>query len=204
MIGLAYLLAFGAYLLISIGVVRWTIRYARNNGRSAKRWGWGAALGMYSLVFWDWLPTVAVHQYYCAKDSGFWVHKTIDQWKAENPGVMETLVANEGTPSRYEQFDHGHEKTNTYLLNERFNWIVKHRDVSSLLLIIRTEQQVKDVKKNEVLASYVDFSAGNSVKDTIGPPGPLKFWLGNRHCSGGGFDQDDLRNFRDNFLGAKK
>jgi hypothetical protein len=42
--------------------------------------------------------TVAVHQYYCAKDAGFWVYKTLGQWKAENPGVMETLVSNKARP----------------------------------------------------------------------------------------------------------
>jgi hypothetical protein len=93
MFGLAVLLAMGVYLLLSVGVVKWAIRYARDNGKSAKRWGWGAAFVMYSLVFWDWIPTIATHQYYCAKDSGFWVYKTLDQWKAENPGVMEGLVA---------------------------------------------------------------------------------------------------------------
>lgn len=203
------LIVFGAallYLLISIGVVRWAIRYARDNDRSAKRWGWGAALVMYSLVFWDWLPTVATHQYYCAKESGFWIYKTLDQWKAENPGVMETLSAPglAGSPIKYEQFDGGHGQTDTYLLNERFNWAVSQRDISRLLPIIRIEQEVKDAKKNEVLARYVDFATGNSVKDTVGPPGPLKFWLRDQHCSGGGSNQDVLRKFRDNFYGSKK
>lgn len=49
--GLVIFVAMGLYLLISIGIVSWAIRYARNNGRSAKRWGWGAALAMYMLVF---------------------------------------------------------------------------------------------------------------------------------------------------------
>jgi hypothetical protein len=39
-------------------VVSWAIRYARKNGKSAKRWGWGAAIVMYSIVFWDWIPTI--------------------------------------------------------------------------------------------------------------------------------------------------
>ena len=82
-----------AYLLISIGVVVGTVSYARKHGRSVKRWGWGAALVMWLIPFWDWLPTVAAHQYYCATESGFWVYKTLDQWKKENPGVAETLVA---------------------------------------------------------------------------------------------------------------
>ena len=97
--GLAIFAAIGFYLLISIGVVAWAIRHAKKNGKSKKRWGWSAALVMYLIPFWDWLPTVAVHQYYCAKESGFWVYKTMDQWKAENPGVAETLVANKGAPS---------------------------------------------------------------------------------------------------------
>src|ERR1017187_2359067 len=102
MIGPVVLGAALLYLLISIAVVRWAIRYARDNGRSAKRWGWGAALVMYLIPFWDWIPTVATHQFYCAKDAGFWIYKTPEQWKTENPGVMEILVANKGYPSSHE------------------------------------------------------------------------------------------------------
>ncbi|MBK7764911.1 MAG: hypothetical protein IPI44_01795 [Sulfuritalea sp.] len=85
--------AMGLYLLIAFGVVIGAISHARKHGKSTKRWGWGAALVMYLIPFWDWIPTVAVHQYYCATEAGFWVYKTPEQWKKENPGVMETLVA---------------------------------------------------------------------------------------------------------------
>jgi len=204
MFGLAYLVAFGVYLLISIVMVRGAIDYARKNDKSAKKWGFGAAFVMYSIVFWDWLPTVAVHQYYCAKESGFWVYKTLDQWKAENPGGMERLPAPnpKGSPTKYEPFDDGHGKRNIYLLNDRFNWIVSQQDTSALLPIVRIEQVVKDVQKDEVLARYVDFGAGNSVKNFDGMP--LKFWLHNGNCSDGGRNQDALRNFRDNFYGSTK
>lgn len=204
MFGLVVFGALGLYLLISLGVVAWAISHAKNNGKNTKRWGWGAAFIMYSIVFWDWIPTVAVHQYYCAKDTGFWVYKTLGQWKIENPGAIETLVANKGAPSRDEYFDGRHGKTATYLLNERFNWIVTQQDTFSLLPIIRTEQQVMDVKKNEVLARYVDFGTGNSVKNTVGPPGSLKFWLHNGHCIGGERNDSLMWQFTENFLGAKK
>src|SRR3954462_15548890 len=105
------------YLVISIMVVRWTIRYAQNNGRNAKRWRSGAVLVMYLIPFWDWIPTVTTHQLYCAKDAGFWIDRTLDQWKTENPAVMWNLVTNKGAPSRYERFDDGHGKAVTYLLN---------------------------------------------------------------------------------------
>lgn len=204
MLGLAVLIVIGLYLLISFGVVRGAVGYARKSGKSAKRWGWSAALVMYLLVFWDWIPTVATHQYYCATEAGFWVYKTPEQWKKENPGVMETLVANKGAPSKYEAFDDGHGKRNIYLLNDRFNWIVTQQDISSLLPIIRTEQEVKDVQKNEVLARYIDFGSGNSVKNTVGPPGPMKFWLVNRHCINGGRNQGLMYSFEHVVRGAEK
>ena len=202
--GIVVLPAIGLYLLISVAVAIGTFRYARKHSKNAKLWGCSAALVMYLLVFWDHIPTLIAHKYYCEKEAGFWVYKTVDQWKVENPGVMETLVNNKGAPSQFEVFDDGHGDKNTYLLNGRFNWVVIKQDMSGLLSIIRTEQEVKDTKKNEILARYVDFSAGNSVKNTVGPPGPLKFWLSNRHCSDGGYNQDALRDFRNNFMGAEK
>jgi hypothetical protein len=90
----------GIYLLISIIVVSLVVRLARKNGLRVKRWGWGAAFVMWLIPFWDWLPTIAVHQYYCATQSGFWVYKTLDQWKKENPGVFETLAVDH-LPSEY-------------------------------------------------------------------------------------------------------
>ncbi|MEO6976087.1 MAG: hypothetical protein ABI144_09505, partial [Gallionella sp.] len=174
MIGLMYLVFFAVYLLVSVAAVRGAIGYARKNGKSAKRWGWGAAFVMYSLVFWDWIPTVAVHQYYCAKDSGFWVYKTLDQWKAENPGVAETLVANKNSPYKSEQFDDGYGTTKTYFLNERFTWSITKQDMFGLLPIVREEQLVRDVAKNEVLARYVDFWTGNSIEHFVSMP--YKFW----------------------------
>ena len=190
MIGPVVLGAALLYLLISIAVVRGAIRYARNNGKSAKRWGWGAVLVMYLIPFWDWIPTVATHQFYCAKDSGFWVYKTLDQWKAENPGVMETLIATKGAPSA----------NGAYILNQRFNWAIK-KTAPLLFNVWRWEQQVVDSKTNEILARYIDFSTGNG---NIGGEPPIKFWLQSEHCIGGGLNQDALRNFRNKFKGTEK
>ena len=80
------------YLMISIWAVRSAIRYARGTGRNTWVWGGLTALIMYLIPFWDWLPTVAMHRYYCEKEAGFWVYKSLEQWKEENPGVMETWL----------------------------------------------------------------------------------------------------------------
>jgi len=168
MMGLGILSAFALYLVISILVVRIAARAAKKRGRSPLRWGAAAALVMYLLVFWDHVPTLLVHWYYCKEEAGIWVYKTPDQWKKNNPGVIENLPmpGPSGSRSKWEEFDGGSGIANTYSLNERFNWIVKKQDISNLLPIIRKEQLVNDVTRNETLARYVDFSTGNSVKNT--------------------------------------
>jgi hypothetical protein len=173
--GLVIIVAMALYLLISIGVVAWAISHAKKKGKSVKKWGWGAALVMYMIPFWDWIPTVAVHQYYCAKDSGFWVYKTLDQWKAENPGVMLTLVGR--TISTQKQEDGYIE---IYHLNQRINWVIKLHEASSILPVSKREEELVDTKNNEVLARIVDFSRGGQRST-----GTTKFWLVSNDCNGG-------------------
>ena len=197
--GLVILGALALYLLISIAVVVGAVKHAKKTGKSVKRWGAGAALVMYLIPFWDWLPTVAVHQYYCRTEAGFWVYKTVDQWKQENPGVMETLVANKGAPSTRQGDMTNY--TDTYFLNQRFNWVIE-RFNAPLFNLWRHEQKVVDAKTNDVLARYVDFSTAQ-IRVGGGWYG-WKFWLHNEHCIGGGGNQDVLRNFRNHFMGSQK
>ncbi len=163
------------YIPFSIWLVRRAIRYARENGKSAKRWGWGTAFVMYSLVFWDWIPTVAVHQYYCAKDSGFWIYKTLDQWKAENLGGIGTL---EGRTSSTQKEAGGY--TETHQLNQRFNWVIKLHDVTSILKITKRDEILVDAESNEVLARFIDFSSGDQRST-----GTTKFWMVSNNCNAG-------------------
>lgn len=89
--GLVVFAVMGVYLLISIGLVKGAIAYAREKGKSTMRWGWGTALVMYMIPFWDLLPTIIADQYNCANNAGFFVYTTVDRWKELNPGVFETL-----------------------------------------------------------------------------------------------------------------
>jgi hypothetical protein len=182
--GFVVVVAMGLYLLISFGVVMWAMNYAKTNEKNTKRWGVGAALVMFLIPFWDWLPTVAMHQYYCAKDSGFWVYKTLDQWKAENPGVMETLVPNSD----------GKSANGAYILNQRFSWRIK-KDGPLLFSRWRWEHEVVDSKTNEILARYVDFSTGSGFIG--GPPRLIKLWLQNDYCVGGALNKSKLLHFAD-------
>lgn len=153
------------------------------NGKSVKLWGWGAALGMYLLVFWDWIPMVAVQQFYCVKESGFWIYKTLDQWKTENPGVAETLVANDRVVSG----------PNYDVLNQRFDRIIRETRYFPLNYMMRVEWQLVDSKTDEVLTRYVNFSASHE-RQQAGWSG-WKFWLSNPSCIGGDINKSHFYQF---------
>ncbi len=169
----------GLYLLVSLGVVIGAMAYARREGRSAKRWGLSAALAMYLIPFWDWIPTVAVHQYYCATEAGFWVYKTPEQWKKENPGVMETITTQRVWPSQHAGDMKNYISTDA--INQRFNYVFK-KNGPFLLSIWRHEQIVLDSKTSEVLSRQIDFSTGNG---NVGGEPELRFWIHSDHCIGG-------------------
>ena len=124
MIGLLFVFAFGIYLVVSVCVVKATVSWARKNGRGVKRWGFAVAFSMYLLVFWDHIPTLLLHKYYCATKAGFWVYKTSEQWKKENPGVAETLTWM-NIPRQYSSPN----IVRGFLLNERFVWIYQTKEV---------------------------------------------------------------------------
>ena len=207
MFGLMVFGALGIYLLLLIGATSWGYHHAAPEGSSRKiRWLWagGMFLLVYLPVFWDWIPTIVMHQYYCATDAGFWVYKSVEQWEEENPGVMDTLVNNKGAPERTALFNNGHGEKHSFFVNKRFNFVVIQQDVSNLLPIIRTEWTVIDVELNETLARYVDFGTGNSVKATIGPPGPLKFWNAVPNCTNGSRNKSLMMEFEHNIRGKEQ
>lgn len=179
--GLVILAALVFYALVSIVVVLLAIRHAKKSGRSGMRWGLGAALVMYMIPFWDWLPTVAMHQYYCATEGGFWVYKTPEQWIREKPGVVETLVPRRITvPDRTERIDENNWKS-AYLLNERFEQTFEHRG-PLFMHLWRTEVTIADGESSEVLVRSVDFYTAQTRAG--GGWRGWKFWLAMDHCPG--------------------
>lgn len=169
--GFMILVVMGLYLLIAIGVVLWTAGYARKNGRSAKRWGWSVAVIMWLIPFWDWLPTIITHEYYCTTESGFWVYKTLDQWKKENPGVAETLVAQLSAQSTLDG--------DLLTINERFAIETHRRKPINFLPTIITERLLIDKKTEQILAKGVDVGSGVGNMAT---QGGVKFWLNRKPC----------------------
>jgi hypothetical protein len=189
MAGLIILAVMIGYLIISLIVVMVTVKTAKKRGRRGWVWGLVAAFVMYNLVFWDWIPTVAMHKYECATEAGFWIYKSREEWIKENPGVFETLVSPKGAPNTFEGSTDSGNYTDTYITNERFRWVVK-RSGPHPLNLWREEQKFVDVKTGEVLAKYVDF-ASSQIRPTGSWQG-WKFWLYSPHCAGGDMNQGHM------------
>ncbi len=170
-VGLIVLVGLILYLILTLVLVIANVRSARKEGKS----GWvrgSVVLGfMYLLLFWDWIPVRVAIQHDCASEGGFTVNKTLDQWKAENPGVAETLVPYKNVTS-----EKSGEKTR-YQLNQRFAWDI--RTTHDFLGIEKRDERIVDTKTREVLAQYVDFNSG---QNQLNPERPRDFklwlWLG--------------------------
>ena len=168
-----------AYLAIAVFFVRATLRSAREAGLATKqRWVRGGlvALVFYLIPFWDWIPTVVAHQYYCATEAKFEVYKTIEQWKAENAEVVQELRFD----PRAKSFQiGGYERSS---LNQRLASDRLYKE-PIFLTVARRVGRIVDVKDGRVLAEWVDFRRGDPPF-SVGGTGAWKFWLLANTCNG--------------------
>ena len=166
-----------AYLALAVIAVRATVRSARASGLSAKqRWlrGGLVALVFYLIPFWDWIPTVVAHQYYCATEAKFEVFKTIEQWKIENKSDLDRL--RHDPRAKVTEVD-GYER---YPLNQR---LVSDRIFKTpvFLTVSKRQGRIVDLKDQSQLARWVDFSSGYTPL-SVGGAGAWKFWLHRDVC----------------------
>jgi hypothetical protein len=117
-----------------------------------------------------------VAEYYC-RQAGLTVYKTPDQWKAENPGVAETLTWDDvwPRPKILEGQWKGCER-----LNERFVSCYHKRDFWPLP-VRAPENEIVDTLSGEVLVHSRSVYAGYSGRysDAMSL---LRFYVGERNC----------------------
>ena len=212
MITLLVVAVFVLYLLASIFFVRWVAHRSRLAGRNPRYWGAGAALFMYLLVFWDHIPVLILHRYYCSKDAGFWIYQTVEEWASANQGVngtfgpkqlpqdskrkqglensnalladgTEVWLSRDGAITQFRRVD----GTRGYWINERFYVELVNTD-NFAHAISREEQRLVDDKTRITLAQSVNYWRGKTGQFAMGLTTlfDFKFWLGwgDRECSG--------------------
>lgn len=92
MIGLAYLALGALYVVAMVCLVGWAWRQGRKLNRSvAIACATLAFLSLYLPVFWDFIPTIIAHRYYCAKDAGIVMVKDPRQWASEHAAETDAL-----------------------------------------------------------------------------------------------------------------
>jgi hypothetical protein len=181
MIGLMVLGALALYLIVSIWVTKKASNWAKANNKKPWVWGGLAAFVMYNLVFWDLIPTLVMHKYYCATQAGFWVYKTPVQWGRENPEMMGKL-ARSLEPKKIEKLPNGIKR---YWLTQRFYNDILQKKV--FLSVSKRETTFYDAKTKELISKSTNFYRG--VGNLMVSGGSLNEWrqafsvsLGNRSC----------------------
>ena len=106
MLGLMYLAGIMVYL-IAVGLVAWLISWiAKKNGGTRELWWLITVVFMLGLVLWDWPLMEIKFRHDCSTHAEFTVNKTLDQWKAENPGIAETLHPTDGVALQLKKVQH--------------------------------------------------------------------------------------------------
>lgn len=171
--GVGFLIVGAIYVGVLITVTAVGYNWNKKSGWTKAR---GAIVGFLVItlpVFWDWIPTVLLHSYYCDAYAGLTVTKTPEQWKSENPEEAKTLVRQ--TPPL--QVGSGDKRY--FQLNQRFRWETENTEKP--LWLRQYESRVVDGKSGAVLVRLVDFSTGisghafYSLRD-------YKFWMYRQSC----------------------
>jgi hypothetical protein len=170
MIGLVYVLVLGGHLLLSFWLVKIAMKAAIKTGKPGWYYGLPVGLFMFSLLYWDLIPTLATHRYYCLTEGGFTEYTSLDEWKLENPSLTKRLTPNVNPTPIIENNEQ------RYLLNQRIEWDIYTS--KQLFGIRKTDQRIVDRLTGEILAKYIDFDT--DIKEIgLGPRNfrDYKAWL---------------------------
>jgi hypothetical protein len=174
--GAVILLVVLAYLAVLIGAPMIGYRLAARSGWQKSRRRLVALvvfLAIFLPMFWDWLPTVWLHSYYCEKYGGLTVNKTPQQWAQANPGALERITRPEGS------LQTGAWPKYSMKLSERFRLDIESREKA--LSLREHDERIVDVKTEEVLVRLVDFSTGEGLR-RLANFRDIKIWMHRGSC----------------------
>lgn len=193
MFGLVVFGGIAIYFLLSIFIIIMAVSWADHYKKPPGKVGFIAALIVFGPVLWDFIPVHAVYNYQCKVNAGFTVHKTLEQWMQENPGVAETL-----NPIEKASWIRIGNLTRVPL-NQRFIWEFSQDKV--WYVVERKREKIIDIETNETLAYRTDFSTNIKPFAAKGWR-HWKFWLAVDKCQRSGDSSKWLVN-DDSFISFK-
>ncbi len=178
MIGLLFIIPLAIYFWVVTKISKGTFGWARNRGENPWLWSSLMAIALLAPVFWDFIPIHVLHKYKCATEAGFTVYKTPEQWKAENPGIVSTLVPTVNPKIMR------NENVSSLEINQRFVWETESK-LPVWHILYRSEDRIVDTKNREVIAKRVDFRSEirSFMHGTKQRLRDVKIWMGTGDCS---------------------
>ena len=177
MIGLLAIIVLGGLLALAILIFARTNKAFLRHGKSeavARVWAVAVVVALSLPITWDAIPTWIAFEYYSHKEAGIQVFKTLEQRKAENPGVAATLAPYGFRDKRGELKTMGNEKFR-YPLNDQFAY--DRSKVKLFLSVYAVRYEVIDRKNDAVLVRHTSVVSGNSGGLATGGSGWWAFWL---------------------------
>ncbi len=173
MFGLMILLFLALYFLISLAVISFSYRLSESFWHRGRAGGVVAFVLMYSLVFWDWIPVLVTHKYFCETEAGFWVYQKPEQWIKANPNDVGKKWGDWSIPTEIVN-----SQINRYWLGPHIYVEVK-RQPDFLYLLRREEQQLVDSRSKKIIARVIQFNKINESAMSVGGGNltDFKFWL---------------------------
>ena len=177
MIALLYLIFFTVYLLISVWVINFAYRFAKRRYQRGWLGGLLAVFVMYNLVFWDWIPVLLMHKYYCETEAGFWVYKTPEEWVKEHPEVIGQDWSDQAQ-WKTETIDPSYE----HKISRSWRSPSIYREIDQQLYVAhaigRKEEKIVDAETDQILSKAIEFYRGSRGFGGSGTLADLKIWLG--------------------------
>lgn len=171
MIAILYLVFFIVYISISI----WAIRKGYQFAKVKYQRGWVGALAaafiMYNLVFWDWIPVILMHKYYCETEAGFWEYKTPEQWLKEHPEVVgQDWSEYSSFRTEYIRKTYGNTLKRYWFGSSVYREVAQHSKIDLTKTIYKREDKVVDVKTGQILFKSTNFSRVAEYKLWLAEP----------------------------------
>jgi len=212
MMGLMILGVLAVYLIVSIWVTQAAAGWAIANNKKPWLWGGLAAFMMYNLVFWDLIPTLVMHKYYCSTQAGFWVYKTPEQWLRENPELTAEDLKSHGERVSWNKFKWQFPNKKVSSNPERFETMINGRiyiadtvfeSALEVLHIGKRTFYISDIKSGQKLAEDITFGFGYGGYSNL--EGFIKEGLSKTSCEdGGGKQTSEYINFIERIIGLRK
>lgn len=181
MFGLVVLAFAAVYFTVMFFAVRGAWRMGLADGGTWRRaigFASVAFLAVYLPVFWDLIPTHAVHRYMCAQDAGFTAYVDAKEWRVATADGVESAKrlnrndreASVSAPNTVEGFER------TILYGGLLARDQEFKRVTPWLTVVRKQQRITDAREGVLLGAAIDYEAGSRTPDD------MRWWLRTGSC----------------------